>query len=568
MDQNSEFFQTSLKVVGRFLQTAVVIDDRAFRQGAVREPIPHTIEAPPTPSTVQPLTEDLFPAGPNVVESNEIVVPIPDPDPHGIDAEKTIRAFAELGIVCSVLQRFPGINPADLGQSGEKLLVPADILVIDWQVHRDDGSDSNEETLNFLAVSVDESAQYAPEQLRLIIVYTGAQDLLKVAEKIKERLTIPDKSPPQADGEYAFQIGASRIVVLGKYSRFRSPESSQQQVESEAQLAARATREFTAMTAGLVSNVVLDGLAEIRRTTHRILTRFAPGLDAPFLAHRSLLTPPSEGNEHLLPLIAAEIEAILEERLGPDFLPDETIRQWLETRPDPMPMLGSVPNMTTAEKARQVVQDICLKGVRNHLDFSIPSQPGWVKKLADDKGVSDLQKLTEVIAGESTPNANERLEELMSLRTRYGKKPPALTLGTLLIHPETGDASYWLCLQPACDCFIRKGGSRAFPFLGLTKGDQNFNLLACHCGSYIRLNWEPRPHKIRMFEFEANSPAGAVVSSGSQDSFHFYTVDKTFEFQWTGELKFPQAQRIAHSLAAEAARVGLTESEWLRRNSR
>jgi hypothetical protein len=32
--------------------------------------------------------------------------------------------------------------------------------------------------------------------------------------------------------------------------------------------------------------------------------------------------------------------------------------------------------------------------------------------------------------------------------------------------------------------------------------------------------------------------------------------------------KFPQAQRIAQSMAAESARVGLTESEWLRRSAK
>src|SRR5208337_1138254 len=102
--------------------------------------------------------------------------------------------------------------------------------------------------------------------------------------------------------------------------------------------------------------------------------------------------------------------------------------------------------------------DICLKGVDKHVEFSIPSQPGWVKKLADGKGVSDLEKLTQIIAGQQPANAYERLEELMSLKPRYGHKAPALTLGTLLMQAEAGGASYWLCLQPACDCFIRTGG--------------------------------------------------------------------------------------------------------------
>jgi hypothetical protein len=567
MDQNSEFFQTSLKVAERFLQTAVVIDDRAFIRNEVREPIPHAIDAPPTPSTAAPLAGDSVPH--SAVAPTDALIVTPDTDPHGINAETVIRSFAERGIVCSVLQRFQFQNPADVGTSGQKVLIPADILVIDWQVHRDDGSDSSEETLDFLTAAVDESTQYTPEQLRLIIVYTGALDLLEVADKIEKRLTKSGELPPQKYGNFAFQIGASRIVVLGKFSKFRSQENKEQQVEGDAYLAARATREFTAMTAGLISNVVLDGLASIRHVTHRILARFPPLLDAPFLAHRSLLSPPSDGNDHLLPLIASEIEAILEERWDPDLLSDETIGQWLKTRRDPKPMLDRIPNVTT-EQAQQAVRDICLKGVYQHGDFSIPGQPGWVKKLAkDEKGGSDLEKLTELIGAEKAESANERLEELMSLKTRYGKKPPTLTLGTLVkLQPKTGDASYWLCLQPACDCFIRTDeDQRAFPFLSIKNSNQSFNLLAGHSGSYIRLKWEPRLHRIQMFEFQANSAVHAVVSVEAEGGFRFYAVDKS-EFHWIGELKFPQAQRIANALAAASSRVGLTESEWLRRSAK
>lgn len=569
MDKSSRFFEMSLKAAQRFLQTAVVIDDRAFRQNEVHEPIPQIIEAPPTPSTSAPSADVLFQDELITVEPKENVVPLPDPDPHGIDAEKVIRSFAELGIVCSVLQRFPGENPADVGTSGEKLFVPSDILVIDWQVHDKNGFDSNEETLKFLEKSIAKIAGDTPHQLRVTIVYTGAQDLLKVAEKIEQRLKDRVKLPLQKDGKFAFQIGASRIVVLGKYSRIRSPESSKQQVGSDEDLAAWATREFTAMTAGLVSNVALDALAAIREVTHRFLTRFASALDAPFLAHRSLLSPPSDGNSHLLPLIVSEIEGILEERLGDDFLSDQMITDWLNTRPDPKPLLAGISTIETTEQARQVVRDVCLRGAHGYGEFSIPNQPGWVKKLAEGKGVSDLQKLTDLIGAENAQNANERLEELMSLRPRYGKKPPALTLGTLLkSQPESSDPLYWLCLQPACDCFIRTGGDRrAFPFLSVTKSEQQFNLLACHQGSYIRLKWEPRLHNIQMFEFQANTAARAVISREIEGVFRFRTVDNT-EFQWIGELKFPQAQRIANSLAAASARVGLTESEWLRRNGR
>ena len=79
----------------------------------------------------------------------------------------------------------------------------------------------------------------------------------------------------------------------------------------------RLTDEFTMITAGLVSNVVLASFASIRRNTSKVLRRFSPRLDPAFLAHRFMLQEPSEAEEHLVTLISEELHGILEEeRVG------------------------------------------------------------------------------------------------------------------------------------------------------------------------------------------------------------------------------------------------------------
>jgi hypothetical protein len=70
-----------------------------------------------------------------------------------------------------------------------------------------------------------------------------------------------------------------------------------------------------------------------------------------------------------------------------------------------------------------------------------------------------------------------------------------------------------------------------------------------------------------MIIFEANSPNQTVVSKLDEKQFWFQS-DVGKRFWWLGELKFPQAQRVAHSLSSETGRVGLTESEWLRRSAK
>jgi hypothetical protein len=565
MDPNSAFFKRSLQVVDRFLQTAVVIDDRAFRREERVEALPQLIEAPPTPSTSVPVGEQPIEDNPKASPVLAIV-PVPDTDPHGLDAEAVIDSFARRGIVCSVLKRVPDENPAEPGQSARRLFSPADILIIDWQVHREDGSDTNEETLEFVETAVKDSARDTPRQLRLIVVYTGATDLLDVVDKVEGRLKDAGSNPVK-DGDFAFRAGAVRVVILGKPSKYRGGESKNQQVANDSDLASRAAVEFAVMTAGLVSNVALSSLAEIRRATHRLLSRFGPHLDAPFLSHRALLDPPDSGNEHLVPLIVSELEAILEDQIPPDLLSDDSIRDWLLTRNDPTPLLDSSPALTTPEKARRAVKEICLMGVNEHASFSIPTQPTWLKKIADGKGAVDLAKLTDVIAAERLADANERLEILMSLRPRYGPKRPALALGSLLSSVDENETAYWLCLQPSCACYIRTNPPRrrAFPLLKLDPGVERFNVLAESDGTFIRLRWLPQPHRQRMVEFEANSPSGAVVADSVDGKFWLSAADSGLKYRWLGDLKFAQAQRVAQAMAGEAARVGLTESEWLRR---
>lgn len=569
MNPTSSFFKRSLEVAAGFLQTAVVIDDRAFRdEFSFPEATPGPLVEPDSLATA-----DLSLPTPVIAQTDISVSDQANPNPHGIDARAVIASFAQLGIICSVLRREPNEDLTMLGDRAHKLSVAADISVVDWEVHHVDGSRSHDETLKFLRSAVEESLHSQPEQLRLIIIYTGSLDLVAIADEVGQFLQSSSGVAPDKEGDFAFRIRAIRIVVLGKPSNKRSVELRTQQVESEDELANRAVEEFATMTAGLVSNVVLASLSEIRRATHRLLTRFGIELDAPFLAHRALLDPPTEGNEQLLPLIVAELEAILEEQLSDDLLSDDAITDWLSTRPDPLPLIdsASAPHIKTTETARQAVRDLSLKGVVRYEDFAVTNEPSWVKHLAaGNKGVPYLAKLTNLIAGESVDGSNEELELLMSLRPRYNDAPPMLTLGTLLASSQLGECSsdlaYWLCLQPACDSYVRGGRPRRyFPLLELKATTTNFNLIVKDHAGVIHLRWEPKPYEMRMIEFETNSVSGSVLAVAEEKEFWFVPHVRSFRFRWLGELKFPQAQRVAQALANEEGRIGLTESEWLRR---
>lgn len=583
----SPFGTESQKIVESFLQTVVMIDDRAFEtiegspkpSGPPPSPVRPSFNVPrervsektiarsnlESPSGEIDLDEERpIDQAENAEETSEDVA-------HELDAKRLIEQFSNKGIICAVLKP----SEVEIDQFANKVYAlseAADVVILDWVWFKDVEGKKVSEVI--ARITKEASQQH---RLRLILVYTGQKDLEQIIDHLSKVLTASEVTDIRRLDDFTVQSGGTRITVYNKGKVEQANSTLRDRMSPFDQLPNTVVAEFAKMTAGLIPTVAVASLAEIRRTSYRLLARFNSTLDAPFLAHRALLDSPSEGNEQLIPLIGAELEAILEDRVSHDLLSDDAIKGWLSTRPDPLPLIDSTsaPHIRTTEKARQAVRDLCLRGAKRYEDFAVAKEPSWLKHLGDDtrKGVPYLDRLTNLIAGESVDGSNEALELIMSIRPRYSESPPMLSLGTLVssIEPEerTFASAYWLCLQPACDSYIRSGGPRrTFPLLRLKATADKFNLITKDHTGVIHLRWEPKPYKMRMFDFEANSQSGAVLAVLEDKTFWFVPTIRSFRFRWLGELKFPQAQRVAQALASEEARIGLTESQWLRRNAK
>jgi len=559
MNRDSDFFARSQEVVRRFLQTALVVDDRAFLRDA--EPaIIGPLNPPATPLTIAPHSgetadsspADVAPDAAGMSESTGL-------SPHGLDAESVINGFALRGIVCSVLRRKPEDTLANQESSLGQLASVADILVLDWQVHSAEG-ESTKPTLELLEGVVERNRAENPRQLRLIVVYTGEVNLLKVAEEIRSRLE-EKLGAVEVDGEFAFTQGAVRIVVLGKETvGGRSPAAKAQEA-SFSDLASRTISEFTVMTAGLVSNVVLDALARLRCATHRILGRFPASLDEAFLVHRALLNPPQEADEHLGPIIAGELQAVIEDAAEP--FPSTMVREWLEARRTKAPT-HEASGFANAEAEREWLLRLCEEGHRTVVEKPFPDALKWLRKIRDGRGCAELDQLIALIGGTTVPGANEELAILMSCKTRYSEKPPWLTLGTIVMQKNENAKTFWLCLQPVCDT-VRLTEARVFPMLRLEESTKRFSLIVRADDAFVRLAIDPRTSNLRTVKFEPDVYAQAVVAKSDENQFWFESKDPKFRCRWIAELKFEQAQRAVQDMANQNSRVGLTESEWQRR---
>jgi hypothetical protein len=140
---------------------------------------------------------------------------------------------------------------------------------------------------------------------------------------------------------------------------------------------------------------------------------------------------------------------------------------------------------------------------------------------------------------------------------------PYLTLGTVVQKID----EYFLCIQQRCDSIrIAENENRKFLFLPLCETEGSFPIVLRNDGGepILRKVNLSNCHKLIVERF-IQSNHGIVEAKQEGENFYFYDVDG-IKFKWILDLKESHAQRIANKFASELSRVGLDESEWLRRS--
>ena len=545
---NNSFFKYSREIAEKFLQSAVVIDDWARFPGLGEEPVAAKmmtpLKRPPVGRVATGLDEQ-------TAETEGKTTP---EDPHQLNAKKVIDGFASKGIICSVIK--PKEEERDtLPEFISQLSSSADIIVIDWSMQNDNG-----EMALQLVKQLADSDSSERTQMRLIAIYTIDPDAARIPERIKAYLEESgmDNISVSDDGFY-LTIGAIRIVVLSKTGSKIPPEYMGQIVPFE-ELADRLTAEFTDMTTGLVSNVVMDSLAEIRINNHKIITNFARDLDAPYLAQRSLLENPEDAEEHLVALVAAELTALLEERNVRAGANIEAIKHWIDyKKPGEDKFILEIAPHSTKELSKEVIIELLEKGILNVGQ----TKCGLSKTQINNAHKFNFSQMYQC-SDDIKPNLDEKLAVIMSFRSFYGEPVPRLNLGTII---KTNDAKneYYICIRPNCDCVqITTRTSFLFLPMAIQTGDK-FDLVVKDNGNYIRFSISRKSYDIKLIEFvPEESGKGRIVAYKQEDKYYFRDASQKI-YNWIGELRSEHAIRLSTQYATELSRVGLNESEWLRR---
>jgi hypothetical protein len=525
------FAERTQSAVRAFLRSAVVVDDElgATASSSVATPLSTAERSDPT----------LQGLGPVIAPADE------DLQPSRMDPQRIIQAFADRDIVCAA------IRPDDRdGSSIDRLIrvaSRADLVTVDWNMGGEAGS---------IALRVVEALRNAAGR-RVVAIYTKTPQL----DEIREALAgLPEAAPDVSSTRFDF--GSLAVVILLKPESGVKFGPDEQQVVSETDLPDRLIDEFGRAAGGLLANAALRGLAAIRDRTPQVLSALSPALDAGYLTHRFLLDSPADAEEHAVMLVALEAASTLSTTDIEGEVGIDAIRAWLVDRGFVDRDIPAGPWNEIFKESRERRLDAIVTVLEVGLNEA--RRIGSVPKLKDER------KVHQPVVGLFAPStvagteSSEHFAHRMSIRTSYQLPPRRLGFGSLIAL----DTTLFVSIQPACDA-VRLKADTAFPLLTLERvvGKGGFDLVVASgdMKGHFRI-----PHRFRDIElvtFIRNPDREAVLEQLIDGEWRFLEAGgKGRKFALVGELRESTAMRTAKHVADRLSRVGLDESDWLRRS--
>lgn len=538
---NNPFFDTSKTIANEFLQSVVFIDDRAFLHEA-------------------------------------------KPNDHDFSAVEITRAFANSQKICAVYQPTTREDIENLGLLAKK----ADVTVLDWSIEIPDGGgvvENGEEDAEEIDPRGPHTLRIIREvlsdpltgkgSLKLILIYTGETDLPGITDAIYEYLQKQNIDNVKM-GDCTVFTENIRILVLAKQAgddQFKHNPELKPKIVAYQALPEFILTKFTEMTSGLLTNFVLKSLTAIRVNTFRLIKLYEKELDASFLAHRLLLPSAEDAKEQLIEMLTHSIEALLHYNKTGEAASLERIIEWINIR--------TFKNEVISISNKELVVNSAFVRAWVENGFVEACKSGWVNQAFGDLNPSQIEKFekkerelhkdgsTYVREAHEADNIDSKFSILTHHKSNL-KQPsiaPRLTLGTLLKQESAAQGQnerYYLCIQARCDS-VRVNALRKFLFLPLERAEglSKFHFVVEE-NEFTRLRIKKEVFELRTIKFNPNANHQIVLANES-DGKYYFDSNHGERFQWLADLKEAHAQREVNNFAAKISRVGLDESEWLRR---
>ena len=470
---------------------------------------------------------------------------------HGapLDTHALIDAFFEKNILCTVLAR------KELPLDKMEALMRSDILVLDWML-----DDNGEKTAHFIG----NCASQNPHALHMICIYTSENDINSIKEKLET------ESPSLLEiKEGIYTINSTYIIVVRKSEEI-NPEKREADEKSLPQLL---FNEFAPLVGGLLRNAVFHSINAIRHNTHALLDRFQPEIDPAFITHRVYSKPCEDTEHHIISLICSEIYSILTQEKIHKHLDAQNIKEWIS--------INSVKNIEKCIIAcgfkknsqdcleilkifkivEKEIPSIIEKGIMSVNEFNAKEVKEYYGKI--------LKKslLTYFWGSQDGARADAMLSMLMSHEHRYSSVEPVLKSGTMLKLEK--EETYFLCIQPPCDCVRIESEGRFFIFAHVSKHgkDKIFDF------SFIDSNGDKKYfaknnkiYNASLIKFQPETGKTFISAADESGTWKFTDVDGN-KYEFLFQLNELHALRAIQECGNDLSRIGLMESDWQRRCS-
>ena len=432
------FEERIYKVVEDFLETAVVVED---------DPRPLSRRSTPEASSVTMPPRAIRGREQYTLEESPTTEALEaEQQDHPLEAKTLIDAFAALGIVCSLIVPEKG---SDIESRFLKVAARADLIVLDWQIHRDDGDCAK----RLLKALLEQDRDAECKRLRLVALYSGEDRLDGKIDELQRHLDLPAEAKT---GELTIMYNNLRIAAFNKLPGASATQSGPAHRVAETKLPGELVSEFARLTDGIVPAVTLAALTAVRADTHRLLLALSSCLDLGYLGHRAVSPQPDDAADHIVEMVAAEIGSVINEADPGRHAGTPMIDAWLsrERAADPPLRSGSATEPLFAF-SHEDIDNILRLGLSDH-NLGHHTQPGL-----GEKPLKRIRKKAANLFTNDAATGDESADAFsmrMAVRTIYSRSARALRLGTIVCH----DGRYMLCVQPRCDSVRISGKERHF----------------------------------------------------------------------------------------------------------
>lgn len=517
---------------------------------------------------------------------------------HPLDAGALTRAFAQEGILCSVLAP----HDTDTAEHYVPMVLAADAAVLDWQMSIEGG----DKTVLCRAIIKAVLEKEQGRRPRLILIYTGESVTGSLVDALQAGLAPAENDDgrtgnepfvPLRNEEDGFGLAADKLHIVFVQKRGGAgrlggldPEAGggAPRVAVE-ELPGCLLKEYTRLTEGILPDAAFNAVAAVRENTGILLSLFKKELDPAFVHHLLLIPDLRDGELYLHELLRDGMYSVLaadgycRENLKP-----ERLGEWFEGTES---FLKEELRRICPSKSKNSEEDRPDRDIFHCLLTKTSSKEkekaasGLARSCASgEEYLAEFARLHAVESDGSMPG-HERITD------------HALENGTVIFD----GTRYLLCILPACD-LVRLRSETPVPFLCLkdsesaeTKETNAKPMLCFFHDNYLKKMYFSQSgiwKEITFLQFVPDTGKGQILteegcfrgravptpepdvsvstrsSNEAPDNGPTATTAEKEGFPWVAKLKNTVMLDLHQRVFANMSRIGGNDFEWIRRNKR